>query len=123
MSRSGTLSWPVARDLTSTNTRTSCSHATISISPPPCGGRQFRAAIVKPCLRSQRCARSSPCWPRLWCLRYRRRSASRYRGTNGFKFELHGFPAHHIAQVELPEFAEARKTVDEKLEAQPSPEC
>src|ERR1700691_4159217 len=122
ISRSGALHSADVRVLTSTNTSQSPSHATMSISPPPCGGRQLRAATMNPFARRYLCARSSPYRPVSRSMLCRRPSAIRYRGANGFKLELHGLSADQIAEIELPELAEARKSIHQKLEAQPSPE-
>jgi hypothetical protein len=40
-----------------------------------------------------------------------------------FEFELDHLPAHHEAQVMLPEFPEPWKRIHQQLEAKPSPEC
>jgi hypothetical protein len=38
------------------------------------------------------------------------------------ELELHGFSAHHIAEIILPEFPIAPEMVDQKFESQPPPE-
>src|ERR1700676_3859108 len=41
---------------------------------------------------------------------------------DGFELELHHLAPHNVAEVILPEAAEAREVVDQEFEAEPAPE-